>query len=387
MHSDELARLADLHAYEILDTDPEESFDQIVLLAARICETSWARVNFIDEHRQWTKAVLGMDNEDTPRDDAFCSRTILEPDGVMVVEDARTDPRFKDNPLVLGDPNIRFYAGSAIRSAEGRPLGAVCAIDPNARTLNDDQLEALRALSNLASAQLELRRLLTSERRLAFQKAEFMSVVAHDFRTPLTSIQGYAELLREHPEVLERAIPAIENGAQRLLHLVDDLTTTPQANEHDVLDLAELAQATVDLVRPAARTSAVTLGTDLAPAPVRGSAQRIAQALDNLIGNAVKYAPGGNVWVRTRAEAEFASVEVTDDGVGIPPDEIPRLFDRFFRASTSAGFDGSGIGLSVVKEIIDAHGGRIDVVSEPGEGTRFTVGLPLAAQGDAPSPL
>ena len=163
-----------------------------------------ARINLVDRSRQWTKAVYGMDRDETSRATAFCSHTIVAPEGLIVVVDASEDPRFARNPLVLGNPRIRFYAGAAIRSRAGRPIGSLCVIDTEPRGLDDEERLSLSELSRLTTTQLELRRLLTTERRLVDdlrdlgrQKAEFTSSLAHDFRTPLTAIRGYAELLRE----------------------------------------------------------------------------------------------------------------------------------------------------------------------------------------------
>lgn len=381
--ADEQQRLQDLYAYEILDSDPEEAFDDIVRLAATICGTPWARVNFVDEQRQWTKAVLGMDKDDTPRQDAFCSHTIAAPGGSMVVEDALTDDRFADNPLVLDDPGIRFYAGSGIRAASGRCIGAVCVLDDKPRNLTDEQLEALRALSEIATAQLELRRRLSDERRvvddlreLDRKKAEFNASLAHDFRTPLTAIRGFAQVLREEDAPVEHGLDVIERSADRLLRLVDRVGGTPNELNVEPLDLAELARATVDLLAPASDANDVSIEVELTPTPMHGDPQWLAHVLDNLIGNAVKYSPGGRVLVTVRPEGARAVVEVCDSGVGIPADEIPQLFDRFFRASTSNGFSGSGIGLAVVKDIVERHGGTIDVTSEVGGGSTFRVVLP-----------
>jgi signal transduction histidine kinase len=192
---DERARLVDLYSYEILDSGPEDAFDAIARLAAQICGTQAARVSFVDAQREWTKAAVGVDTVDIPREDSICSRTILEPAGVMVVEDTGADPR--------------FYAGAVIRSATGRPVGTVCVLDSRARTVADDQLESLRALGDLASAQLELR------------LAHRARVEAHEFRNPLASVQGYAELLRDDPTLLDRALPAIARGTEQLGRLVD----------------------------------------------------------------------------------------------------------------------------------------------------------------------
>jgi signal transduction histidine kinase len=372
--ADEDERLADLYAYEILDSDPEESFDDIARLAAQICGTPWAVVNFIDGERQWSKAYFELVSDTERRQDAFCPHTIVSPDGFLVVEDALLDQRFAQNPSVIGAPNIRFYAGSAIRAASGRPIGSVCVVDRTPRTLTPDQREALRSLSRLATEQLELRRLLTGERRLVEslreldrQKAEFTAVVAHDLRSPLTSIRGYAELLREGGPS-ERALAAIERNSDRLLRLVDDLTGGAGELALEKVDLAELARAAVEQARPAAHAGRVELELDLEPSPVQGDAHRLAQVFDNLIGNAVKYSPGGHVCIYVRPGG---IVHVSDTGVGIPADELPRVFDRFYRASTSSGFLGSGIGLATAQAIVEAHGGAIEVTSEVGRGSTF----------------
>ena len=317
-----------------------------------------------------------MDGADTPRQDAFCSHTIVAPDGFMLVEDALADERFARNPLVLEDPNIRFYAGSAIRAASGRAIGAVCAIDPESRSLSAEQVAALNGLSRLATAQLELRSLLTRQRELDRQKAEFTAVVAHDFRSPLTAIRGYAELLREDAIAKDEALDAIERGSDRLIHLVDDLVGASPELERAHADLGELARAAAELARPAAQAAGVRIEVDVVPTPVVADAARVAQALDNLVGNAVKYSPGGVVRVTAAPAGAAGVLTVADTGVGIPEAELPRLFDRFFRASTSNGFEGTGIGLSTVKAIVDAHGGRISAESRVGVGTTFTVELP-----------
>lgn len=381
--TDEADRLADLYAYEILDSDPEEPFDDLVLLASQICSTPWAVVNFIDAQRQWTKAVRGLDGGDTPREVAFCPHTIVAPGGFLLVEDTLSDNRFAANPLVVDDPGIRFYAGSTIQSSTGRPIGTVCVVDSQPRTLTRDQADGLRVLSKIATTQLELRRLLTGERKLVDdlreldrQKAEFTAVVAHDFRSPLTSIRGYAELLREDAIPPTKAIDAIERGSERLLRLVDDLTGSPGELEREPLDLADLARAAVEIARPAAGAGDVRLELDVRPTPVAGDGARLAQVLDNLLGNAVKYSPHGSVRVAAYPRGDSAVLDIADTGVGIPETELARLFDRFFRASTSSGFAGTGIGLSTVKALVDAHGGTIEVESRVGGGTTFRVELP-----------
>jgi GAF domain-containing protein len=156
----EPARVAALQKYAILDTEPEQAFDDLVLLASFICKTPIALISLVDEDRQWFKSKLGLSVSETPREVAFCATAIQQPD-VFVVPDTLKDERFRNNPLVLSEPNIRFYAGAPLINEEGYALGTICVIDQTPRELGPDQRSALAALSRLVLAQLELRRNLT----------------------------------------------------------------------------------------------------------------------------------------------------------------------------------------------------------------------------------
>lgn len=155
--STETARLAALDRYAILDTEPEQSFDDLVTLAAHICKTPIAMLSLVDDHRQWFKSILGVQIRETPRDVSFCAHAIQQAD-LFIVSDALNDARFRENPLVTGEPHIRFYAGAPLVTEDQYALGTLCVVDCQPRELDSDQKEALQAVARLALRQMELRK-------------------------------------------------------------------------------------------------------------------------------------------------------------------------------------------------------------------------------------
>lgn len=157
MPANEEGRIAALQKYAILDSEPEQGFDDLTLLASYICRTPIALISLIDESRQWFKSRVGVTVSETPRDIAFCSTAILSSE-VMIVPDTLKDERFRNHPLVVSEPNIRFYAGAPLINEEGFALGTLCVVDRTPRDFSPEQKEALKALSRLVLAQLEFRR-------------------------------------------------------------------------------------------------------------------------------------------------------------------------------------------------------------------------------------
>jgi GAF domain-containing protein len=152
----ELARVAALDRYAILDTEPEQAFDDLVVLAAHVCRAPIAMLSLVDDHRQWFKSKVGVEIRETPREASFCAYAIQQQD-LFIVPDTWNDARFRDNPMVLDEPHIRFYAGAPLINEEGFALGTLCVIDRQPRELDEVQKEALKSLSRLALGQMELR--------------------------------------------------------------------------------------------------------------------------------------------------------------------------------------------------------------------------------------
>jgi signal transduction histidine kinase len=230
-----------------------------------------------------------------------------------------------------------------------------------------------------------------SEREAEILKDQFFALVSHELRTPLTSIIGYLELVLEDSEPLapnqRRFLGVVDRNARRLLRLVGDLLFVAHveagrlALEMGEVDLRTLTTEAVEAARPRAEGKDLALEAvvDGVP-PMAGDRDRLAQVLDNLVSNAVKFTPErGSVTVRLTAQDSQALIEVEDSGVGIPAAEQERLFERFFRASTATerAIPGVGLGLTIAKAIVEAHGGELDFESVVGAGTTFRVRLPL----------
>lgn len=235
--------------------------------------------------------------------------------------------------------------------------------------------EAFNDMADHLDREDELRRNLTAD-------------VAHELRTPLTILQGSTEALLDGvdqptPEVLA----SLHDEVTRLRRLVADLETLASAEAAGLrldvseVDLADVASAAVDLLRPLADDASITINTELGSAPVAGDADRLRQIAVNLIANAVKFTPpGGSVDVRSRLDEDGAVLEVLDTGPGIPIADLSHVFERFWRGSNGRATTGSGIGLAVVAELTAAHRGTVIATNDPDGGTRFTVRFPLIAR-------
>jgi PAS domain S-box-containing protein len=274
-------------------------------------------------------------------------------------------------------------SGSLVRDDDNRPLYLIAQVeDIGDRKRAEQDRERLLAREREQTERL---------RQLDKLKDEFVSFVSHELRTPLTSILGYVELLIEHEadfsDEQQRFLGTVERNGQRLNRLIEDLLAYFRIEDGNVemhperLDLTELLTEAVESAGPAAVRKQLSLATRFTPtAPVIGDEGRLAQVIDNLISNAIKYTPeGGEIRVSLVVEDGSVVLSVADTGIGIPEEERERLFERFFRASTATerAIPGTGLGLAIAKGLVEAHGGSIGAAPcDPG--TRFTVTLPLA---------
>ncbi|MBT8221956.1 MAG: GAF domain-containing protein, partial [Eudoraea sp.] len=203
-HVREQDRLAVLGSYNIMDTLPEEDYDNLTAIAAEICGTSISLISLVDHDRQWFKSNHGLEARETPKEYAFCAHAINDQDEMLIVEDSREDVRFNDNPLVTGEPRVIFYAGVPLVGKDGLPLGTLCVIDNKPKELSRGQINTLNALSKQVMNLLELRRTKALLERTVISLREknddleqFAHKAAHDLKSPLNNISSTTELFTD----------------------------------------------------------------------------------------------------------------------------------------------------------------------------------------------
>jgi signal transduction histidine kinase len=392
--SNEVERLKALHRYDILDTSPEVGFDDLTALASYICGTPIALVSLVDANRQWFKSKVGLDATETPRELAFCAHAILSPAEPLIVPNVLKDERFATNPLVLSDPNIRFYAGVPLVTPDNFPLGTLCVIDRIPRDLRSEQIEALRALGRQVMTQMELRRALEKEKELNELKSRFVSMTSHEFRTPLTTILGSAELLEHYghkwpEEKKRRHTQRIQNTVQHMTQLLNDVLLLGKAesgklefNPHP-LDVEQFCLNLIEELELLDDSEPHRLNFVNHTQNLKASLDEklLRHILNNLLSNAIKYSPTGSiVKFELFCQNDQAIFQIQDQGIGIPEEDQQYLFESFHRAKNVGNIPGTGLGLAIVKKSVDLHEGNITVNSEVGVGTTFIVTIPLSQE-------
>jgi signal transduction histidine kinase len=392
----EIDRLTALYALGVLDSDPEKDFDDIVALAATVCDVPMSLVNLIDVDRQWVKARIGTEQRETARDVSFCAHTILGED-LLVVPDTRDDRRFADNPAVTAERGVRFYAGAPLVTTDGYALGTLCVADSRPRELSIEQQHAMRALARQVTSQLELRRYAvalsnTTARlqELERRKDDLAHLVGGELKPTLRLMTSYLDKLgstgyhdAEMADLVGRATAAHVRGFHDLLeHLTSMADAGAGADSLHMrqIDLTRLTQRAIEAVRPIAATKQIwILNQAGGPAlPIIADPVRLEQVIMHLLFAAVKYTPaGGRVRIGTEIESGPAvRLDDMDLPGGLRPDLFPHLY--YGTIANASDLPGPDRGLAVAKRILDAHHATVALSDRPGDGTSLHVVFPFA---------
>ena len=425
--SNETERIAALQSYGILDSLPEQGYQDIVQLASVICGVPIAVISLVDKDRQWFKAKVGLDAQQTERDVAFCAHALSQPDKMLVVPDARHDDRFCENPLVTGGLKIAFYAGAPLRLENGLVLGTLCVIDRKPRILSDMQKDALQALARQVMGQLERRhelaqlkaaqaQLLQSEKMASI--GQLAAGVAHEINNPIrfvtsnmltlrhyadnliTTIDNYRDVLcgadpagaeqMRNDSVIEDTkwnylkadlIDRINESMEGLVQVQDivgalrDFSQTG-TSEWEWADLHATIDNALKIVVNTMRDKTIIIKDYGTLTPVMCIPSQLGRVFMNLLINASHAVPqNGKITITTRMEKNAVRVQIADNGHGIASKHLSHIFEPFF--TTKPIGVGTGLGLSVTYNIITGHHGKIDVVSTVGIGTTFTLLIPI----------
>jgi two-component system phosphate regulon sensor histidine kinase PhoR len=390
---------ADLAAGKTSQVEIPEEADVLAGLALslnRLASTAAEQYAAVRKERDHLQAILSSMSEGVlvvGRD----GRARLANPAFARLFDLSHEPAGRPVLEVVRLPELARMVAETLETAQAQ-AAQIELLSPERRTL-ELASSALSAGSGGEGGAVVMARDLTELVRVDAMRRDFVANVSHELKTPLAAIRGYAETLRDgaltEPPTAQRFTERILSQCIRLEALLDDLLTlsrleavAPSA-ERERVDLAALVQRAADLVGALAREKEVSLTVEVEPVPeVLGDADSLERLVLNLLDNAIKYnRPQGRVLLRLQGAGDAAVVEVSDTGIGIPQESIPRIFERFYRVDKGRARDegGTGLGLAIVKHVAQAHGGQVDVESRAGQGTTFRVRLPLEGAAQAGS--
>jgi GAF domain-containing protein len=313
-----------------------------------------------------------------PLPETICAR-VVDGRAPELIPDARADASVRDLDVVRDGP-IGAYVGVPVRFSDGSLYGTFCCVGRSRPSrLSERDLDFMRVIARVIATYLEREETFVRADR---SRADVFARVTHDLRSPLTSIIGYAEMMQASGDTSDAATVVAE--ARRLNEMLNDLLTAQSAGAArapEPFDLGELARAQLAAAR--GQSQHHTLRIELPPEDLRalGDPPAVASVLSNLLSNAIKYSPaGGAVTVAVAARGDTGRVSVIDEGIGISPEQSRGVFTRFFRARSdaAAGIPGTGLGLALAREAIEAQGGAMGFESSGGHGSTFWFELPLA---------
>lgn len=397
----EAQRLKELERYQLIGTAEDEDFDFITSMAAQITNSKISLVSFVLEDMQWFLSHHGLMVREASREYSFCGHAINKPEEILIVEDARKDERFWDNPNTTKDPYVIFYAGVPLVTPNGLPLGTLCVVDDRPKSLSTNQIDQLKKLAKqtlnllqLRRNQLELNK--TNEElkknielvKIANNELKtFSYTVAHDLRAPLRAMNGYAEMLiRDYGEKLDqeakRLINNITQNASRMGRLIDDLLSFSRLGRKE-LNVTKVCMddLTKEVFVELNKTIDNKVDIRISELPdVMGDHNLLYQVMMNLISNAIKYSSKKENPI-IELFSEFKNGEtifvIKDNGSGFDMKYSGKLFNVFQRLHADDEFDGNGIGLATVSRIIAKHGGRIWAEGQVNVGATFYFTLPI----------
>ncbi|GAA0231484.1 GAF domain-containing sensor histidine kinase [Cryptosporangium japonicum] len=393
--ADEPARLAAVRTMRQFSVSVEPVLANIVRIAAEAVRAPMAMLTLVEAERVRAVVRHNIGVTQLPRAASPCAR-IVGDRAPLQIPDLLEDPRYAVGPLTAVDPGARSYAGVPLLDTTGNVVGALSVLDRKPGALGPERAQLLGLLADQATAILTL----GSAVERSASESDFISLITHEVRTPVAVITGNLELLDELDDVpeqyRERMVGAIRRNADRLVRLIDHLLVTARAGDalkatvhRSPIDLSSLVTDTVRTAGSKAKQAGVAVDLHAEPSlRVPGDTTMLRTAVDNLLSNALLFTPaGGRISVRvSSADADAAVVTITDTGVGIPADEVPRVFDRFYRGQHAQRVEapGAGLGLAVTEAIAAAHGGVVRLESTPGTGTTVRLVLPLGAARSAP---
>lgn len=396
----EFLRLSKLRSYNILDTDFEQNFDRITALISEIYAAPIALVSLVDEDRQWFKSSCGLDARETGRDIAFCSHAILSED-VFYIEDATKDERFKDNPLVTGELNIRTYCGAPLIDPEGFRLGTLCLIYDEVTPVSEAARDQLKKFAAIAVDEILLRTSLEDQSRLrkeavdnALSRSKFYASLVHDLKSPLNSVMGFSSLLQSNPSCSEKKIvdyaSFIHKSGSQLLSMINTIMEASrlQAGEQTV-DLADASLSDIEEnclvpLKSYAESEGKSLETEGwdSSIHVNTDADAMQKVITNIVDNAIKFSPTkGVITCRAKVGATSITFDIQDQGPGFTETGLKNFGRAYFTEShtLAPGSTGTGLGAFSAYKILELLSGTITAQNTK-EGGLVTISLPYKAR-------